>query len=243
MSKTEQNNAGEDLTRLPLSESEGTRSHPARSTVTNALAASENVPEEDKNTAESSETNQPLLSSSSKTKKTTNPLRLSRPSEESREKSETDDLTTPPTSPSRSDPNKIKSFLKKFKRRSKQADSPSSDPSSPTTSSFIGGHALTGARSPDIASPISGPPLSAMRTNSEDPSIARISAQSLSSNNGDTVEIREDQSVGEDSSEISDAEFEETRDVFDEKLAPPPKFSATEGRSTPVRETVFKEDL
>ncbi|TVY18438.1 hypothetical protein LARI1_G004698, partial [Lachnellula arida] len=143
-------------------------------------------------------------------------------------------INTSPTSPK--DDGKVKNWLKnRFSRR--QSRSQKSGPEEPETvnrSSFVGGAALTGAsannstaslgqKSTGVTSPLTSPVVK-----DEEPEDERV---------GRAIK-RKDSDV----SELSEAEFQEARDVFDEDLVPPPTFVAAKS-SSPARETKFVEAI
>lgn len=80
-----------------------------------------------------------------------------------------------------------------------------------------------GHNSTDVTSPVTSPVV-----NDEEPEDERV---------GRAIK-RKDSDV----SELSEAEFQEARDVFDEDLAPPPTFVAAKS-SSPARETKFVEAI
>jgi hypothetical protein len=118
----------------------------------------------------------------------------------------------------------VKRLLTKLKRRSKDADEKGE-------SSFAGGAALKDRPSGDAAA-------------HDHDSISSLSSD----------EEEEDHGRGDRGRPISrvsaisgDEEFEEARDTFDERLAPPPSFSVEGNKSlktgSPVREARFHEEL
>lgn len=157
------------------------------------------------------------------------PSRLSRIIPHSGRKDKEKDEKTPETPGSPTSPKKdggVKRLLTKLKRRSKDADEKEE-------SSFAGGAALKDRPSGDAAS---------------------HDHDSISSLSSDEEEEGEDHGRGDRGRQISrvsaisgNEEFEEARDAFDERLAPPPSFSVEGNKSlksgSPVREARFHEEL
>ncbi|TVY43466.1 hypothetical protein LOCC1_G005345, partial [Lachnellula occidentalis] len=150
-------------------------------------------------------------------------------------KDEPTPINTSPTSPK--DDGKVKNWLKtRFSRRQSRTQKSSPEESEPNNrSSFVGGAALTGASANDstvslgqkstgVTSPLASPAVK-----DENPEDERV---------GRAVK-RKDSEV---SSELSEAEFQEARDEFDEDLAPPRTFVAAKS-SSPARETKFVEAI
>ncbi|TVY33256.1 hypothetical protein LSUB1_G006969 [Lachnellula subtilissima] len=149
-------------------------------------------------------------------------------------KDEPTPINTSPTSPK--DDGYVKNWLKnRFSRRqSRGQKSGSEEPETNNQTSFVGGAALTGASANDstvslgqksagVTSPLTSPAVK-----DEEPEDERL---------GRAVK-RKDSDV----SELSEAEFQEARDGFDEDLAPPPTFVAGKS-SSPARETKFVEAI
>lgn len=149
-----------------------------------------------------------------------------------------------PTSP-KSDSKGIKSFLNKFKRRSKHSAA-SAEVDKP---GFIGGMALrrSGSQSKRNSVPSSphpelthAPDTEAQRRYSD---VSSISTGPVSANDRG----RAPQRTESHTSAISrgSTEFEEARDEFDEKLAPPPSFTTTDvnagSKGSPNRDSRFHE--
>lgn len=160
------------------------------------------------------------------------PSRLSRiiPHSTKKEKEDTKTPETPtsPTSPSKKDGG-MKSLFTKLKRRSKTSDE-KEEPS------FAGGASLN--------SPLKG-------RRHRDVSIHDHESLSSLSSDDEEDHMANGGDRGRPISRVSgisgDEEFEEARDTFDERLAPPPSFS-TEGKKilkagSPVREARFHEEL
>ncbi|KAJ9663407.1 Eisosome assembly protein [Coniosporium apollinis] len=164
---------------------------------------------------------------------------------------------------------RVKSLLGKFKRHPKAE---ASDASAKDKSTFVGGATLTGGAattatdptpapaSQPAASSTQPPATTTMTTNTLTPVtsahadthersrsrsptyVSRDSISSLSSSGDEGVQRGR---TGRRPSDLSGNEdFEEARDTFDEKLAPPPSFG-TEGRvsGSPVRDSKFQEQL
>jgi hypothetical protein len=160
-----------------------------------------------------------------------------------------------PTSPSKADSKGFKNFLNKFKRRSRHEPG-SFSVTSPKKPGFLGGHHLTGSKGTEGAeehpksskrlekSAISAPiPINAEASGAADGGGGAQYSPSISSLSGD----EDEQERGRSKRRISGIDDEdEARDAFDEKLAPPPKFSAASeagSAGSPVRNTHFREEL
>ncbi|KAF2759215.1 hypothetical protein EJ05DRAFT_499635 [Pseudovirgaria hyperparasitica] len=152
---------------------------------------------------------------------------------------------TSPTSPTKSDGG-LRRLITKLKRRSKHTPSASNDavPTSPAkASSFVGGAALTGAKSPDDTATADKDKNRAI----DEPARGRSpSISSLSSSDQGESSV----SVKKPVRELSDDESDEDRDKVDSSLVPPPKFKednigtgAIRKSGSPVRGTIFKEEF
>jgi len=145
-------------------------------------------------------------------------------------KDEPTPINTSPTSSK--DDGKVKN---RFSRRQSRGQKPGpEEPETNNQTSFVGGAALTGAsannstvslgqKSTGVTSPLTSPAVK-----DEEPEDERL---------GRSVK-RKDSDV----SELSEADFQEARDGFDEDLAPPPTFVAGKS-SSPARETKFVEAI
>lgn len=175
--------------------------------------------------------------------------------------------TSPQTSPtSPKGDSKVKSWLKgKFSRRASKTpktEARENEISKP----FVGGAALTGpsvsnssldrressvrdvalagrqGSGEDVQEPEGGL-YSASEEGSNSKGMKRNSSPSISSLSSDGDDPRGRSDRRRSSSSHGD-EFEEARDTFDEKLAPPPTFgSAGRASDSPVRDSKFLEDL
>lgn len=149
---------------------------------------------------------------------------------------------TSPTSP-KSDSKGIKSFLNKFKRRSKHSGA-SAEIDKP---GFIGGIALRDANreleshSNQNSVPSSPQPEVPERRYSD---VSSVSVDSAFADDRGRGAERTTSGLTETTTKGSE-EFEEARDDFDEKLAPPPSFTTVDGsagrKGSPSRDSRFHE--
>jgi hypothetical protein len=146
-----------------------------------------------------------------------------------------------PTSP-KSESKRIKSFLNKFKRRSKHSAA-TAETDKP---GFIGGAALR--QSSAHNSVPSSPRPEASRTSDAERRYSDVSSLSADGDVGDRAHAPEQSGAEPELSPVSSgfgAEFEEARDSFDERMAPPPSFTVSDvaaaRKGSPNRDSRFHE--
>ena len=124
-------------------------------------------------------------------------------------------------------------LLNKFKKKPREPGRFES-----SQKSFVGGHTLTGSRSN-----ASDPPEVAESGQDRVKSVEGRNSPSISSLSSSEDNAAGDAAFVSSAGEESNAEYEEARDAFDERLVPPPKFERQPASQSPVRETRFHEEM